>query len=83
VKLDKSKPFGEIFGAIDDRRYEQGGHIFDCDGEQLAAPASSESVPETTIRKRTKAEEEQYQKDVAEAAAIMAASNQASTMGKK
>ena len=83
MKLDKTKPYGEIFGAVDDRRFEQGGHAFDNDGNEIAAQASSESVPETTIRKRTKAEEEQYQQDVAAAVAIIAASNQAGGMGKK
>ena len=41
MKLDKSKSYGEIIGSTDGSKYDQGGNIFDCDGNQL-------NVPETT-----------------------------------
>lgn len=34
MKLDKSKPFGVVFG-ISDAAFEQDGVLFDCDGESI------------------------------------------------
>jgi len=35
MKLDKSKPYGEIIGATDGSKYEQFGNVFDRDGNQI------------------------------------------------
>jgi hypothetical protein len=38
VMLDKSRPFGEIFGEVEDfptARYSQGEHLFNSQGEKL------------------------------------------------
>ena len=36
-KLDRSKPFGSVYGEAD-HRYEQDGYPFDADGNEVGAP---------------------------------------------
>lgn len=38
-KLDKSKAYGEIFGDLRGRRYEQDGRYFDAVGNEVADKA--------------------------------------------
>lgn len=45
-KLDRSRPFGEIFGA-GDGRFEQFGIMFDIDGDELPGYEHIEIPPET------------------------------------
>jgi hypothetical protein len=35
MKLDKGKPYGEIFGDLRGRRYEQDGRYFDAVGNEV------------------------------------------------
>lgn len=74
MKFDPSKPHGVVFGALDDRRYEQNGRFFDYKGDEvIAGETTQEPVDQSAIRKRTKAEQEAYERDVAEAAKVLAA----------
>ena len=65
MKLDLSKPYGTMHGTGDNRRYEQNGRYFDCDFNEVA-PAKD------PVRERTKAEQEAYEKDVMDAAQVLA-----------
>ena len=53
--LDRSKPYGELFGDLTGRRYEQEGAYFDAGGSEMGADAGSAdpsgadaSAPEST-----------------------------------
>lgn len=35
MKLDKSKPYGEVINDSQGRRYEQGGRYFDATGNEI------------------------------------------------
>lgn len=72
LKFDPTKPHGTIHGASDLRRFEQNGCFFDSEGNEFV-PVDLTALDFSAPRKRTRAEEEQYQKDVADAAALMAA----------
>lgn len=39
--LDRSKPFGEVYGSGVSHRYEQGGRLFDHEGKLVGEPAAS------------------------------------------
>jgi hypothetical protein len=39
AKLDKSKPYGEVFGDPQGHRYEQDGKLFDALGEEIVVKA--------------------------------------------
>jgi hypothetical protein len=39
--LDRSKPYGELFGDLTGRRYEQEGAYFDAGGSEVGADAGS------------------------------------------
>lgn len=72
MKLDVTKPYGTVHGSLDNRRYEQAGKFFDYQMNEvvpvdLAAAFQQGPVP------RTKEEKAQYEKDVADAAALIAA----------
>lgn len=74
MKLDLTKPYGTVHGSLDDRRYEQGGRFFDYRYEEVAAGAeTTQPLDDNVIRKRTRAEQEAYDRDVAEAAKVFAA----------
>jgi len=74
MKFDPTKPHGTLHGTGDNRRYDQDGHVFDCDGNEVVPIDYLKLTPESGPRKRTKEEEAQYQKDVVDAAALLAAS---------
>lgn len=38
MKLDRSRPFGEIFGGNTGAKYEQDGMMFDAAGEAIGGP---------------------------------------------
>jgi hypothetical protein len=38
IKLDRTKPFGEIIGSTDGARYDQDGRVFGADGNLLNTP---------------------------------------------
>jgi hypothetical protein len=42
--LDKAKPYGEIYGGSDGRRFEQGGKYFDATGKLWVDPAAPAPV---------------------------------------
>jgi len=46
MKLDRTKPYGEIIGSTDGSKYDQGGIIFDINGFQLGVtqPSFQEKV---------------------------------------
>ena len=44
MKLDKSKPYGEIIGSTDGSKYDQGGNTFDRDGNQMNAIQNEEET---------------------------------------
>lgn len=49
MKLDKSKSYAQIFGSTDGSRYEQGGIVFDFEGNELNAnPIANSSFSGTT-----------------------------------
>lgn len=48
MKLDRTKPYGEIIGANDGSKYEQNGIVFDFNGNPLNAP---EVIEEEVKRK--------------------------------
>lgn len=73
MKLDVTKPYGTVHGSLDNRRYVQEGKFFDEElNEVVQADLSSAFKPGP--RERTREEKAQYEKDVADAAAIVAAS---------
>ena len=74
MKFDPTKPHGTLHGTGDNRRYEQGGHVFDGEGNEVVPIDYLKLTPESGPRKRTKEEESQYQQDVVDAAALLAAS---------
>lgn len=46
MRLDKSKPFGEVWGDQRGARYHQNGHYFDADGNVMdLAAASGQPLP--------------------------------------
>lgn len=51
IKLDKSKPYGEIIGATNGERYEQGGVIFNHEGEPMNKPQTEIEVQPEQKRK--------------------------------
>ena len=44
-KLNKEKPYGEIFGASNGARYEQDGKQFNALGDPLSAPEPTKAKP--------------------------------------
>lgn len=55
MKLDKSKPYGEILGSRDGSKYDQNGYIFDRDGNLLGGEVKPEI--ETKIEQEVTHEE--------------------------
>lgn len=40
-KLDRKRPFGEIYGGDSDVRFNQDGLDFDVDGDEIVAPVKA------------------------------------------
>ena len=60
LKLDKSKPFGQIFGDLEGRHYDQGGRYFGSDGSLWVdpnAPKKKETAAEIAAREKAEADE--------------------------
>lgn len=49
MKLDKSKSYAQIFGSDDGSRFEQGGVLFDFEGNELNEKKPVVIEPETVI----------------------------------
>jgi hypothetical protein len=43
--LDRGRPFGEIYGDADGKRFEQDGQFFDGEGKPIAAAPESAEAP--------------------------------------
>ena len=52
MKLDKSKPYGEVMGSTDGSKYEQFGRVFDRDGNLLTTENVSVKAEETIQPKK-------------------------------
>jgi hypothetical protein len=44
MPLDRSKPFGLVYGAVDGKSYEQDGRFFWADGSEWTPPAPAGEV---------------------------------------
>lgn len=45
MKLDRSKPFGTVFGSSDGAAFEQGGVLFDAEGNAMQPVAEQPRRP--------------------------------------
>lgn len=76
MKLDVTKPYGTIHGSLDGRRYEQDGRVFDNWMNEIVTvdvSALSASAKPRAPKAQSDEEREQYEKGIAEAAALIAA----------